>query len=238
MTVAVVIPTLNEERLLEATLHHVGTLGFDELLIVDGGSHDRTRKIASAFVAQSLGHGSHGPAVRLLTAPRGRARQMNHGAAASRSEVLLFVHADTVLPSTARQAIEKALADSTRAGGWFNVRFDVDRGLAWVIARMMNLRARLSGLATGDQALFIRRSVFDDLDGFADIPIMEDVDFTRRAKRLGHMAPLSSETVVTSFRRWKRHGVLRTIALMWMLRFLYWAGMKPDRLSRMYRMAR
>lgn len=238
MTIAVVIPTLNEERLLEATLHHVGTLGFDELLIVDGGSDDRTREIASAFVAQSDKRGGPGPSVRLLTAPCGRARQMNRGAAASRSDILLFTHADTTLPSTARQAIEKTLAEPSCAGGWFNVRFDVDRLLARIIARMMNLRARLSGLATGDQALFIRRSVFDGLDGFADIPIMEDIDFTRRAKRVGCMRPVPSESVVTAFRRWEQHGPLRTIALMWMLRFLYWAGMKPDRLSRMYRMAR
>lgn len=238
MTIAVVIPTLNEERLLAATLEHTGRLGFDEILIVDGGSDDRTRDIASTFVAQSDGRGGPGPSVRLLTAPRGRARQMNHGASASRSEILLFMHADTLLPSTTRPAIDKVLADQSCTGGWFDVRFERDLGWARLIARMMNLRARLSGIATGDQGLFVRRSAFEGLGGFADIPIMEDIDFTRRAKRLGRMTPVSSETVITSFRRWERNGVLRTIALMWMLRFFFWLGTKPDRLSRMYRMAR
>lgn len=239
MTISVIIPTLNEERMLPPTLSMTAGLGFEELIVVDGGSHDRTRQIVKEFEV----HGSRLEAetsnverrtsLRLLTSEAGRARQMNAGAAASRGDVLLFLHADTQLPLDARSAVEAALQDPSCVGGRFDVRFERDSGLSWLISRMVNLRSRWTGIATGDQAMFVRRPVFERLGGFVDIPIMEDVEFARRMKRAGRVASLRSQ-VITSFRRWESCGPFRTIMLMWTLRGLYWIGISPHRLRHLY----
>lgn len=244
--IAVIIPTLNEEQALPATLTHAARLGFDEVLVVDGGSNDRTLEIVRSFGSASRGERREGRGSsfssspvplamcpRLLAAAAGRAKQMNTGAAHTAADALVFLHADTQLPPNAWEAIKAALAEPACVGGRFDLRFERDAGWAWLIARLISLRSRLSGIATGDQALFVRRSIFDQLGGFADIPLMEDVDFTRRLKRLGRTAALR-ETVTTSFRRWEQCGALRTICLMWALRFLYWIGIHPDRLHRFY----
>ncbi len=242
MTITVVIPTLNEEWTVPLALSRTVGMGFDELIVVDGGSHDRTREIVTAFsFAQVVGvqHSSFStqhsalPLFTFVTVPPGRARQMNAGAAISKGDVLLFLHADTRLPSDARQAIERVLEDPACLGGRFDVRFERDSGLGWLISRMMNLRSRWTGIATGDQAIFVRRSVFEQLGGYSDLPIMEDVDFTSRLKRAGLVAALRSK-VITSYRRWDACGPLRTILLMWALRFLYWIGISPHSLSRLY----
>ena len=231
MPISVIIPTLNEERTIIATLAHTATLGFDELIVVDGGSLDQT-----PVLVESYRRGTQSPAqnpVRLVTAPCGRARQMNEGAKASRGEILLFLHADTQLPGEAKTMIDTTLADQRMVGGRFDVRFDSPSMWGTVISKMMNWRSRLSGLATGDQALFVRRPIFEQMGGFADMPLMEDIDFSRRLKRKGATASLTA-TVTTSFRRWERHGPLRTILLMWTLRFLYWIGVSPHRLEKLY----
>jgi len=242
MTITVVIPTLNEEAVLPRTLSQAASLGFDELIVVDGGSHDRTREIVQAFAsapAISLQRSILSPQssalspVSLLTAPPGRANQMNAGAAASEGTVLLFLHADTSLPSDARQAVERALEDPACVGGRFDVRFERDSGPGWLISRMMNLRSRWTGIATGDQAIFVRRSLFEQLGGYSDLPIMEDVDFSRRLKRTGRLFAVRSK-VITSYRRWDTRGPLRTMLLMWVLRFLYWIGISPHRITRLY----
>ena len=147
--------------------------------------------------------------------------------------MLVFLHADTRLPPDARVAIETVAADSQFVGGRFDVQFEQDRGYAWVISRMMNLRSRWSGISTGDQALFVRRTVFQQLGGFEDIPIMEDIEFSCRLKKVGKIAALPSK-VVTSFRRWEQRGPLRTILKMWTLRFLYWIGVRPQTLNQFY----
>ena len=228
MTITVVIPTLNEEAVLPRTLSLTAGLGFDEMIVVDGGSHDRTREIVTALRVTR-----DASPVTLLTAPPGRAKQMNAGGTSSKGDVLLFLHADTSLPSDARQAVERALEDPACVGGRFDLRFERDSGLGWLISRMMNLRSRWTGIATGDQAIFVRRSVFEQLGGYSDLPIMEDVDFTRRLKRTGLIAALQSK-VTTSYRRWDTRGPVRTILLMWILRFLYWIGISPHSLTRLY----
>lgn len=238
MTIAVIIPVLNEARCLAHTLAHTATLGFGEVIIVDGGSSDESCTIVQSFADRSgtLPSPTTG-SMRLLAASRGRARQLNAGAAASRCDVLLFLHADTLLPTNARQAVSIALSDAACVGGRFNVRFDSSRWSARVISSLMNLRSRWSGIATGDQAIFVRRAVFERMGGFADIPLMEDIEFTRRLKQAGPRAALPDE-VVTAFRRWEQQGPLRTILLMWTLRFLYWIGVSPHRLQHFYSMVR
>ena len=253
MTISIVIPTLDEERSLPPTLTHTAGLGFDEVIVVDGGSRDRTSDIvtqldvrrstfdvSNSSTSNSAGTSNFEPQTPaafthpiLLTAPAGRAPQMNAGAAASRGDVLLFLHADTLLPRDARLAIEGALEDPACVGGRFDVRFGRDSRPGRLIGSMINLRSRCTGIATGDQAIFVRRAVFERLGGFSDIPIMEDVDFTRRLKRAGRVAALRSQ-VVTSYRRWDACGPIRTILLMWVLRLLYWIGVSPGTLSRFY----
>jgi rSAM/selenodomain-associated transferase 2 len=226
MAISVIIPTLNEHIILEKTLRHTTSLGFNEIIVVDGGSTDLTVSAAHVFCANT-------PDGHLITASRGRARQMNEGAKASRGDVLLFLHADTQLPIEAGRIIESALADPAVVGGRFDVRFDSSSVWSLVISSFMNRRSRLTGISTGDQALFVRRHIFERLGGFAEIPLMEDIDFSRRLKRAGRIAALR-DTVTTSFRRWETQGPLRTILLMWTLRFLYWAGVSPHRLQHFY----
>ena len=231
MSISAIIPTLNEERTIMATLAHSATLGFDELIVVDGGSLDQTPVLVESYrrTTQSLAQGL----VRLVTAPPGRACQMNEGAKVSRGEILLFLHADTQLPDDANTMIETTMADRRMVGGRFDVRFDRPSKWGTIISRMMNWRSRLSGIATGDQALFVRRPIFEQMEGFADMPLMEDIEFSRRLKQKGTTAALTA-TVTTSFRRWEQEGPLRTILLMWGLRFLYWTGIPAHTLSRWY----
>jgi len=230
MTISVIIPTLNEHVALARTVIHTGTLGFDELIVVDGGSTDGTLQLAEDLCTCLAN-------TRVITAAQGRARQMNAGACTSRCETLLFLHADTLLPANAGQLIEATLTDQTVVGGHFDVRFDSSSRWGLVISALMNRRSRLTGISTGDQAIFARRRTFEQLGGFSDIPLMEDIEFSRRLKRAGRIAALR-ETVITSFRRWETQGPLRTILLMWTLRLLYWMGVSPSRLNLWYKTIR
>jgi rSAM/selenodomain-associated transferase 2 len=231
MPISVIIPTLNEERTIIATLAHTATLGFDELIVVDGGSTDSTSALLESYRLSPQATGLS--PVSWVTALPGRARQMNEGAKAGRGEVFLFLHADTQLPHDARTMINTVLADQQMVGGRFDVQFDRPSMWGTMISTTMNWRSRLSGLATGDQALFVRRSIFEQMGGFTDIPLMEDIEFSRRLNRKGATAALTA-TVTTSFRRWEQQGPLQTILLMWALRFLYWGGTSPHTLSRWY----
>jgi rSAM/selenodomain-associated transferase 2 len=235
MTISVIIPTLNEERTIIAALAHTAVLGFDELIVVDGGSLDQTPVLVESYRLST--QSSALSPLRLVTAPPGRALQMNEGAKASSGETLLFLHADTQLPADAKTMIDTTLADQRMVGGRFDVRFDRPSMWGTMISKMMNWRSRMSGLATGDQALFVRRSVFEQMGGFTDMPLMEDIEFSRRLKRTGMLAALTA-TVTTSFRRWEQHGPLRTILLMWTLRFLYWIGISPLHLVKWYKTVR
>ncbi len=235
MTISVIIPTLNEATRIAQTIRHTASLGFDEIIVVDGGSSDQTREIV-----ESLSRDTQHPAlsaIPLLTALPGRTAQLNAGAQADHSDVLLFLHADTNLPDGASQLIASALSDSAVVGGRFDVQFDSPSVWGRMISTFMNLRSRLTRIATGDQAIFVRRYVFEQLGGFCEIPIMEDIEFSIRLKRAGPTIALY-ERVTTSFRRWEQRGPLCTILLMWTLRFLYWIGVNPHRLAHFYTMVR
>jgi rSAM/selenodomain-associated transferase 2 len=158
---------------------------------------------------------------------------MNAGARVARGAVLVFLHADTWLPARALEDVGRALEDGAVVGGRFDVTFDSRRPIMRIVARLMNGRSRLTGIATGDQALFVRREVFIEVGGFPEIPLMEDVEFSRRLKRRGRLAALRTR-VTTSARKWEREGALRTIALMWLLRLLHVCGVSPARLHRWY----
>jgi rSAM/selenodomain-associated transferase 2 len=192
------------------------------VIVADGGSDDGTMQVTARF-----------PDVRALASPRGRARQMNAGAHAARGDVILFLHADTRLPDGALESVSVALADRRVIGGRFDVRFDSPRPVFRMIAFFMNLRSRLSGISTGDQAIFVRRGVFESIGGYPDIPLMEDIELCRQLKRHGRLVALRSR-VTTSARKWEREGALRTMLLMWALRFLYMVGVPPARLHRLY----
>jgi rSAM/selenodomain-associated transferase 2 len=219
---SIIVPTLNEavgiERCL-AELQPARRRGH-EVIVVDGGSDDATPRLARPL------------ADLVLDAPRGRAAQMNAGAARARGEGFVFLHADTRLPQDGDSAVCAALGSAL--WGRFDVRIVGRHPLLRWIASAMNLRSRLSGIATGDQAMFVRRSTFETLGGYASIPLMEDVELSRRLRRLGPPACLRNR-VETSGRRWESRGVLRTVALMWRLRLAYWLGADPARLAERYR---
>jgi rSAM/selenodomain-associated transferase 2 len=218
---SVIVPTLDEASVLAATLARVRAEPVHELLVVDGGSSDGTTVIAA------------GLADRVLSAARGRAAQMNAGAAASTGDVLLFLHADTLLPAGFVAAIGDALRDGTVVGGRFDVRLAGASLLLPLIAAAINVRSRLSRVATGDQAMFVRRDVFDALGGFPALPLLEDVRFSAALKRVGRIARLRAR-VATSARRWERRGVVRTVLFMWAVRLAFALGVPPERLRRLY----
>ncbi len=228
MSIAVIIPIFNEEAVLPSFLNGLLPLDFEEIILVDGNSQDR-----SVEVAQTLLNASPQLQHRIISGPKGRAVQMNAGADQATKDILLFLHADTQLPHNAKSVIEQALSSSLNVGGRFDVRFPQDSGYAWMVSRMMNHRSRLSGMCTGDQAIFVRRSVFESMGGFADIPLMEDLEFSSRMKRKGAVVALK-DIVTTSFRRWEQQGPFQTIVRMWTLRFLYWLGWDPQRLHHYY----
>ena len=218
---SIIIPAVDEVDSLATTLPALARLRHagHEVVVVDGGSRDQTCRRARPL------------ADRVLVTGRGRARQMNAGAAASRGDVLVFLHADSLLPADADLAIAAALRDS--CWGRFDVRL---WGREWsfrVIEAFMNLRSRLTGIATGDQAIFVGRAAFDVVGGYPDQPLMEDIELSRRLKRLGRPACLGARAV-TSGRRWEARGPWRTILLMWRLRLDYWRGVPAERLAARY----
>jgi len=218
----IVVPVLNEAGALPALLADRRRLrrkaGF---IFVDGGSCDGT-----VTLLRRAG-------VRWLASDPGRARQMNAGAAASNAEILLFLHVDTRLDSSHIEDVLQAMRDSDVVGGRFDVRLSGRHPAFRVIEFFINLRSRLTRISTGDQAIFVRRDVFESLGGFPEQPLMEDVEFSKRLKRLGRIACLRRR-VTTSSRRWECRGIARTVLLMWWLRLRYWLGADPAALERWY----
>jgi rSAM/selenodomain-associated transferase 2 len=225
--ISIIVPVLDEAHAIAHTLASLQPMRVDgaEVVVVDGGSRDATCSLARPLCDA------------VLQAPRGRATQMNAGAAAATGDVLLFLHADTMLPAKAAALIESALAEGERHWGRFDVTIAGSHPMLTIIAMLMNARSRLSGIATGDQAMFVRRSVFHAVGGFPCIPLMEDVALSRALKLTSPPAALR-ERVVTSARRWERHGVFRTMLLMWRLRAAYALGADPHRLARRYEVER
>lgn len=219
---SIIVPALNEAANIEAAVTALAPYRERgvELIVVDGGSRDGTPARARPF------------ADHVCVAACGRAVQMNAGRVAARGDILLFLHADTRLPENADALIVEGLARSHRVWGRFDVRFDRG-GLLTLVAAMMNLRSRLTGIATGDQALFVTRAAFDAAGGFPPIPLMEDISLSKHLKRIGPALCLRAR-VTTSARRWEENGTLRTILLMWRLRLAYFFGADPAQLARQY----
>lgn len=226
MRLSIIIPVLNEAEGLPSLFGHLASLRDSEVIVVDGGSKDDSRQAALRAGA------------RVSCSERGRARQMNAGAAIAQGDILLFLHADTALPLSAEQAIETAIRRGGRANEYAWGRFDVCIAghpfMLRVIAYLMNWRSRLTGIATGDQAMFMTRRAFESVGGFPDQPLMEDVEMSKRLLALSKPICLA-DRVVTSGRRWEAHGVWRTIWLMWRLRWAYWRGADAAELARWYR---
>jgi rSAM/selenodomain-associated transferase 2 len=220
---SIIIPTLNEGPHIELALAALAPLRERgaELIVADGGSRDRTVAIATAL------------ADSVIAAPPGRGAQMNAGAAVAKGAVLLFLHADTTLPPNADTLVLNGLGHSGRAWGRFDVRIEGASPLLPLVATLMNARSRITGIATGDQAMFVTRAAFDAAGGFAEIALMEDVALSKRLKRVGPPLCLAA-CVITSGRRWDQRGVLRTILLMWRLRLSYFLGAEPAALARRY----
>ena len=217
----IVVPVFNEAAIIVAALQALAPLRARgaEIIVANGGSRDGTAQLAEPF------------ADRVITVPRGRGAPMNAGAALGTGDSLLFLHADTTLPDNADRLIDAAL--SRRPWGRFDLRIAGRHPLLAVVARMINCRSRLTGIATGDQAIFVSREAFAAVGGFPDLPLMEDIAISRRLKRLCRPFCIATP-VVTSGRRWEQNGVIRTILLMWRLRLSYYLGVEPALLAELY----
>jgi rSAM/selenodomain-associated transferase 2 len=221
----IVVPALDEAAIIAGALQALAPLRARgaEVIVVDGGSGDGTPGLAAPL------------ADRVIAAPRGRGAPLNAGAVLGSGDVFLFLHADTTLPDNADGLISAAIEE--RAWGRFDLRIAGRHPLLAVIARMINWRSRLTGIATGDQAIFVSRAAFDAVGGFPDLPLMEDIAISRRLKQLCRPHCIGTPAV-TSGRRWEYHGVLRTVLLMWRLRVAYYLGVAPAYLATRYRPVR
>ena len=222
MFVSIIIPVLNEENSIKELLQQLQAYRQQghEVIVVDGGSHDNTRSVADSL------------SDKVISSEAGRALQMNNGATQSRHEILWFLHADTIIPENAIEQIQQALNKSD--WGRFNVKLSGSHILFRIIETMMNIRSCVSSIATGDQGIFVKRKIFGQVNEYSNIPLMEDVDLSKKLKKLSKPVCLKY-TLITSSRRWEKNGISSTILLMWKLRFLYWVGVSPEHLARQYR---
>ncbi len=222
--ISFIVPALNEQSIIRKTLSDLRNLSGQiqiEVVVVDGGSQDQTVTLAEPLCDQ------------LLSSSPGRALQMNRGAAVAKGEWLLFLHADTQLPENFMALWQEQVVSGERCWGRFDIRLSGDQRTFRLIEKVINLRSRLSGIATGDQGIFIQRELFEQVGGFASIPLMEDIEICKRLKKTGRPLCLRSR-VVTSSRYWEQRGIWTTIMLMWKLRFLYFFGVSPQRLVEQY----
>ena len=221
-SISVVIPTLNEAAYLPFTLERLSQRQFLEIIVADGGSSDETREIALSF------------SVKMLDCPRGRSRQMNEAARVATGDILLFLHADTLLPKKWEDAIRAALANDYVCGGAFSLRIQGNLLGLRLVEALANFRSRIFIMPYGDQAIFVRTATFWEMGGFSDLPIMEDFEFMRRLRTRGGLCILP-ERVITSGRRWKKLGIIRTTAINQAIIAGYYAGISPEKLAGFYR---
>jgi len=223
LKISIIIPILNDADLLKKQLQSLQAwrAAGHEIIVVDGGSEE------------TITASDREMADRFLSTNRGRALQMNEGARLADGDILLFLHADSGLPENAGTLIERAMEDCTASWGRFDVRLSSERLIFRIIGWAINIRSYITGVATGDQGLFVRRSVFEQLAGYAPIPLMEDVEISKRLRRITRPIRLKGQ-IVTSSRRWEQHGVFSTVFLMWWLRLLYFLGVSPEKLIKKY----
>ena len=222
-TISLVLPVRNEAGLIREQLQRLQCYRANghEIIVIDGGSRDATVEQTKGLVD------------RCEVSAAGRSNQMNHGASEAKGDILLFLHADTELPVNADERICNALSAQGRRWGWFDVKLSKPLFAYRMVASMMNLRARLTSVSTGDQALFVERELFQEIGGFPQLALMEDIAISKALRRKGRPASPAG-LVTTSSRRWEENGLVSTILLMWRLRFFYFIGVKPQKLREMY----
>ena len=222
MFVSIIIPVLNEEASIKYLLHQLQTYRQQghEVIVVDGGSSDNSISISKPL------------SDKVISSESGRAIQMNNGASQAKHEALWFLHADTLISENAIAALQQALI--TQEWGRFNIKLSGENILFRLIERMINFRSCISGISTGDQGIFVKQKIFASVNGYSNIPLMEDVSLSKKLKRFSKPVCLK-EKITTSSRRWEQNGILSTTLLMWKLRFLYWLGMSADKLAAQYK---
>ena len=226
-SLAIVIPVFNEEKTLAHAIKRIQRLELDatdELVFVDGGSTDKTKRLI-------LDAG-----FKCLNSELGRAKQMNKGAKNTKSDIILFLHIDTSISSSNISNIKKTYSQGSLSGR-FNICLSGHNISYRIISFFINLRSCLTKVSTGDQAIFVSRHVFENVGGFPELALMEDVALSKKLRTIGHVACLK-DTLTTSSRRWEKHGIMKTVVLMWKLRLLYWLGRDPEKLVKIYRNAR
>jgi len=222
MKFSIIIPTLNEEKTIENCLNSIKKNGFEcEIIVVDGGSSDQTVMLADPVVDKGI------------TFEKGRAKQMNYGSENATGEILVFLHADTLLPSNALNEIEQAIPFKQGVWGRFDIQLSGKMAGLPVVSALMNWRSRLTGIATGDQVIFISKKLFEKIGGYPDILLMEDISLCAQLKKISPPLCLT-EKVISSGRRWETRGLIKTILLMWSLRLRYFFGENTDTLSMLY----
>jgi rSAM/selenodomain-associated transferase 2 len=223
---SIIIPVINEEGVINSTIEHLETLPASasmEIIVVDG---DRSGKTIGVIRDKN---------VQTAAGEKGRGNQMNSGAAMAQGDIVIFLHADTRLPTNAFALMEAALSDPTCPGGAFDLNIASGRPIYRLIAKIASYRSRLTRIPYGDQAFFFRRAHFLAIGGFANIPLMEDVEIMRRIKKRGERIAIINRSVTTSPRRWEKEGILLCTLRNWLLIALYFSGVSPERLSRFYK---